>query len=188
MKVGIDEVGRGSWAGPLTIAVAGFHLDSYIPKGLADSKQLTKSLRALLVSDLEWCHYSIGWASPCEIDLLGLTKATQLAILRALGEYEHVSEIIIDGSVNFLTGTNYEAMSRTQVKADQDVPEVMCASVIAKEARDAHMRRAACIFPEYGFEAHVGYGTKQHSAALKEYGVLPLHRKSYSSIKRLSNE
>lgn len=180
MTVGIDEVGRGCWAGPL---VAGAVALRQPIAGLNDSKQLTKRQRQTL-SDVilqQAAAVGLGWVSANELDSIGLTQAVRLAMQRALHQIEIVyDEIIIDGSYNFLE----EVPSvRTLVHADALIPEVSAASIVAKVARDFWMcTQAAATYPEYGFDKHVGYGTKLHRDMLAQYGVCELHRQSYRPI------
>ncbi len=187
MTVGLDEVGRGCWAGPLVAAavVLARSID-----GLRDSKKLSKKKRELLAAQI---HASasgvgIGWVTPAEVDTLGLTKAVQLAMLRAMKQITcDYDEIIIDGNMNFfknVVGLKTENI-QTIIRADDTVPTVSAASIVAKVARDTYMADIATQYPDYGFERHVGYGTAIHLAALKQYGVTELHRKSYKPIQEL---
>lgn len=168
VTVGIDEVGRGCWAGPL---VAGAVILSRPMRGLRDSKQLTKARREVLAARIQKqaLSYGLGWVSAREIDELGLTLATTLAMRRALGSLTAgYDEIIIDGNLNFLSDN---PKARTMIKADDSVPVVSAASILAKVARDGYMADAANEYPEYGFTSHVGYGTKLHMERLMLYGV-----------------
>lgn len=177
--VGIDEVGRGSWAGPLVVGAV--ILQSEIV-GLADSKILTKAQRgelALLIHK-NAVAASTGWVEAAEVDALGLTAATELAITRAVKSIYYYDEIIIDGSINFLP---HNAKARALVKADASVPAVSAASIIAKVARDDYMAEQDLIFPDYGFGSHVGYGTARHRQALIDHGITSLHRLSYKPVK-----
>lgn len=177
--VGIDEVGRGCWAGPL---VAGAVVLDLPIVGLKDSKLLSKLQRERLAQQIhvEALAIGIGWVSPQEIDTHGLTTAVSLAMRRALAgisiDYQHV---VIDGNYNFLPDINGV---QTVVKADTTVPAVSAASIIAKVARDAYMADMAIDHPEYGFEKHVGYGTALHLQRLKQYGVSTLHRRSFKPV------
>lgn len=182
MIVGIDEVGRGCWAGPL---VAGAVLLKEPIPGLKDSKLLSKLQRERLAAEIELHAVAIGlgWVSADELDAVGLTEAVRLAMNRAVAEITRpYSEIIIDGSYNFLAD-NPQAMA--VVRADATVPAVSAASIVAKVARDAWMREAARAYPAYGFEKHVGYGTALHQAMLKTHGICALHRKSYKPIQTI---
>lgn len=180
MIVGIDEVGRGCWAGPLVAGAV--LLESQIP-GLKDSKKLSAGKRntlAKLINDSS-AVYGLGWVSPAEVDDLGLTIAVQTAMERALACItEPYNEVIIDGSYNFLA---HLPLTRTVVRADDTVPAVSAASILAKVARDEYMIAQATNYPGYGFERHVGYGTAVHAAALRELGVTPMHRKSYRPVR-----
>ncbi len=179
--IGIDEVGRGCWAGPLLVVAARAHRT--LPEGLADSKELSKAKRESMLGVIgETCNLGEGWVQPEEIDQLGLAGAMRLGVSRALlalgADFD--DEIIMDGTVNYCPEefTNVE----TKAKADQTEPIVSAASIHAKVTRDAHMVRAAKFYPYYGFEKHVGYGTAIHQAALKVHGISSIHRKSFKPI------
>lgn len=180
-QVGIDEVGRGCWAGPLLVVAA--RQIAELPKGLADSKTLSKRQREALVDDIrESCELGEGWVQPEEIDQLGLTGAMRLAVSRALLQLgaDTDEEIIIDGNINYCPEQFINVQS--VVKADAEHPIVSAASIHAKVTRDRHMQRAAQFHPFYGFENHVGYGTALHMSALKVHGVSAIHRKSFKPI------
>lgn len=181
--VGIDEVGRGCWAGPL---VAGAVVLTNPILGLKDSKKLHKKQRTILAVEIE-LHaqaFGLGWVQSEEVDMIGLTEAVRLAMRRAINEIKiPYDEVIIDGNINYLS---HDTRSKAIVKADDLVPEVSAASILAKVARDNWMANEAHRqFPEYEFSNHVGYGTKRHLELLKLYGVSPLHRKSYKPIQAL---
>jgi ribonuclease HII len=179
--MGIDEVGRGCWAGPL---VVGAVILSEPLEGLTDSKLLNSTKREVLAALIhEQALCGIGWVSPSEIDELGLTAATTLAMERAIADMpDEYDEIIIDGSVQYLPA---HPKAKTLIKADLTVPAVSAASIIAKVARDEYMREAAARYPQYGFERHVGYGTALHSTRLKAHGVSDLHRRSFKPVRVL---
>jgi ribonuclease HII len=184
--IGVDEVGRGSWAGPLVVGAVMLDIGAPIAR-LQDSKQLTKSAREVLAKQIEACAktYALGWVWPSEIDELGLTAATALAIERAIEEVPIHDYIVIDGSVNFLP-ENHKVV--TLVKADNQIPAVSAASIIAKVARDNYMAEQALLYPDYGFELHVGYGTARHKKALISHGITALHRHSFQPIRQLLTE
>jgi ribonuclease HII len=177
--VGIDEAGRGSWAGPLVVALV--VLDKPII-GLNDSKKLSKNSRKRIYEAIhkKSLVISVGWANPSEIDELGLTLAERNAILRALKKMKiNYTDIIIDGKYNFIADNLH---SRAIVRADQFIPEVSAASIIAKVTRDLFMEKQALLYPEYFFERHYGYGTELHLESLKKHGPSPIHRMSYKPL------
>lgn len=181
--VGIDEAGRGPWAGPLTAAAVLLPVEC-VMNGVKDSKQLTIDGRSRLAAVIARTAQAVGlgWASPSEIDQLGLRIATTLAMGRAyaqLGELR--ARIIIDGSINYLPDI---PLTETLVRADQTIPAVSAASIIAKHYRDQYMKHLAHLYPEYGFERHVGYGTSAHAQALAQYGACLLHRHSFAPVRR----
>lgn len=185
MIVGIDEVGRGAWAGPL--AVGAVLLGGATIEGLTDSKKLTKRQRELL--DLEIRQKAlgvgIGWVSARQIDAIGLSEALKLASRRALAHIRHdYKEIIIDGTIALVDDPRVTLMK----KADLLVPSVSAASIVAKVARDNYMRHADTVFPGYKFGGHVGYGTAVHRAAIDELGVTPMHRLSFAPLKKYAGE
>ena len=180
--VGIDEVGRGCWAGPL---VAGAVILGKPVAGLKDSKKLSKQQRERLSAEIRLTAAAIGlgWVKPAEIDELGLTKAVGLAMERALEEIiANYDEIIIDGNFNFFPGN---PKARAVIKADDSVPAASAASIVAKVARDNYMSEIASDYPDYGFKNHVGYGTALHMERLKLHGVSDLHRRSFKPIRAL---
>lgn len=183
--VGIDEVGRGCWAGPLVVVAARQTAD--LPAGLTDSKLLTKIRREQLFPTITAsCDIGEGWVSVTEIDKFGLTAAMQLGVTRALEAIavDHAEEIIMDGSINYCDSLFRKV--RCEPKADLNYPIVSAASIYAKVVRDAYMTEQHYRYPEYGFSRHVGYGTKEHSQALKKYGISAIHRLSFTPIKALA--
>jgi ribonuclease HII len=180
--VGIDEVGRGCWAGPLVAGAV--ILKSPVP-GLRDSKKLSRLQREQL-APLIYANslaVGVGWVQPREIDKLGLSQAVRLAMQRALALIAvPYDQLIIDGNINYFPDN---LRARAIIKADDSVPTVSAASIVAKVARDDYMLELDGRYPEYGFAAHVGYGTAHHSAMLKRYGVSKVHRYSFKPIKSL---
>jgi ribonuclease HII len=182
MTVGVDEVGRGCWAGPLVAGAV--ILDKPIP-GLADSKKLTRLQRQRLNIEirLKAKAFGLGWVTPQELDKIGLTEAVRLAMQRAVAEIKQpFDEIIVDGNYNYLSD---HTGSTCLVKADDSVPAVSAASILAKVARDTFMYEVAQVYPAYQFEKHVGYGTAAHIQALQEHGICDLHRKSFAPVRAL---
>jgi ribonuclease HII len=180
--VGIDEVGRGCWAGPV---VAGAVILNEPIIGLKDSKLLSKKQREKLAAEIQLSALAIGvgWVEPSKVDEIGLTAAVGLAMRRALEQISLTyDEIIIDGNFNFLAG---HPKAKAVIKADNTVPAVSAASIVAKVARDNYMAGIAADYPDYGFERHVGYGTALHLERLKLHGVSDLHRRSFKPIQAL---
>lgn len=196
MIIGIDEVGRGCWAGPL-VAAAVLLPSNHAIEGLYDSKKLTAKQRLSRTAQIreKTKDIGIGWVWPREINKIGLTESVRLAMHRAITQLDfHGSQIIIDGNINYLESVLYQdnpckpgclCTVEAIVRADGSVPAVSAASIVAKVARDTYMQRIAKKYPEYGFEAHVGYGTKQHILALESHGVTPIHRVHYKPIQKL---
>lgn len=185
MILGIDEAGRGPWAGPLVVGAV--VLGEAVIEGLDDSKKLSRKRReALEIEILERASgYGLGWVSASELDEIGMSAALRLATRRAV-EQIHVPfhEIIIDGTVNFLAGTTLENYVRTSPKADALFPSVSAASILAKVARDRYMASQDAIYPGYHFAKHAGYGVAAHRAAIEELGVTPLHRLSFAPLQK----
>lgn len=185
MIVGIDEVGRGAWAGPLVVGavILGCEIN-----GLTDSKMLTKKHREEFNKEISEKAKAIGlgWVTAREIDEIGLSASLKLATKRAVQEIQNVRvpfhEIIIDGTINFLQGSTLQDYVTTMKKADLLVPSVSAASIVAKVARDNFMAEQDAKFPGYNFKGHVGYGTAAHKTAIEQYGITPLHRKSFAPI------
>ena len=180
--LGIDEVGRGPWAGPLVVGACVLG-DAQI-EGLTDSKKLTPKKREALAPVIrEKAAVGLGWVSAEELDEIGLSMALCKACREAVKQI-HVPfhEIVIDGTVNFLRDTPLASHVQVLKKADLLVPEVSAASIVAKVARDNYMYKLAEKYPGYGFEKHVGYGTAAHKAAIEKLGVCPEHRKSFRPV------
>lgn len=179
MIVGVDEVGRGCWAGPV---VAGAVLLGKRISGLKDSKKLSKSQREKLDAEIRVSAiaFGIGWVPASEVDALGLTEAVRAAMERALAQIVvDYDELIIDGNYNYFPKHPH---SRALVAADNIIPAVSAASIIAKVARDRYMATMAATFPGYAFERHVGYGTAAHRSAINRLGLCELHRRSFKPI------
>ena len=185
--LGIDEVGRGPWAGPL---VVGACLLPETIEGLTDSKKLSAKKREQLAVDIrERADYGLGWIPAHELDSLGLTEALCKACREAVSQIQGgFDQIIIDGTINFLRGTKYEDIVQVVPKADFLVPEVSAASIIAKVSRDQYMYDLAEKYPGYGFEKHVGYGTAAHKKAIAELGICDEHRRSFRPIAEVSQK
>lgn len=185
MILGIDEVGRGPWAGPLVVGAV--VLGGADIEGLTDSKKLSKKRRDILDVEIreKATGFGLGWVTAAEIDEIGLSAALKLATKLAVEQVKSpYHEIIIDGTVNFLSDTSKGRYVTTMKKADLLVPSVSAASIIAKVARDNYMAQQDNIYQGYGFKSHVGYGTAVHIAAIDKLGITPLHRLSFAPLKK----
>ncbi|MGH1493430.1 MAG: ribonuclease HII [Acidimicrobiales bacterium] len=175
--VGIDEVGRGSWAGPLTIGAVVVPKDRRLYK-LRDSKQLTEPEREALFERItEWCAaWSVGHASHAECDRLGMSAAQKLAAARAIeGLGMPVDAVLLDGNWDFVG----HPVTRKLVKGDAKCLSIAAASILAKVVRDRHMRSQAELFPWFNFESNKGYPCPLHRTALQGYGPTTIHRRSW---------
>ena len=185
MVVGIDEVGRGPWAGPLVFGAV--VLGDVSIKGLTDSKKLTKKRREVLAVEVNKyaSAVGIGWVSSQELDEVGMSEALRAGCRRALEQIMvPYGQIILDGTVNFLSDTGKGPYVTTMAKADLLVPSVSAASIVAKVARDKFMASQDDTYPGYGFAQHSGYGTVSHREAIARLGVTPLHRLSFEPLKK----
>ena len=178
---GVDEVGRGSWAGPVTAAAVILPPNAQLV-GVRDSKLLTKRKREHLAREIKQMATAIGigWASAAEIDEVGLSQALSRAGERAL-ENLGVDMVLLDGTFNYLV--NY--VVTTIARADQCCLNVAAASVVAKVARDNYMARMHQLYPVFGFDQNVGYGTRHHAERLRDQ-ITPLHRRSFKPVKLAS--
>ena len=180
LVAGVDEVGRGAWAGPVSVGVAVMRAESLecLPEGVADSKLLSPHRRELLFSPLcdAVAAFAIGHASPRECDDLGMTRAQRLATSRAFSQLDEVDAVIVDGRVDFADRPNTRAI----IGADRLCISVAAASVLAKVTRDRMMAELAPEYPAYAFDRNKGYPSPQHRSALERFGLTDLHRKSWS--------
>lgn len=183
---GVDEAGRGPWAGP--VYAAAVILDPTRPiSGLADSKKLSAAKREQLFAVIKEnaLSWAIATASVEEIDTLNILQASLLAMKRAVENLAvQPKMILVDG----LHCPRVAMPARAIVKGDSKEPAISAASILAKVARDQAMHALHQQYPQYGFDAHKGYGTAMHQAALAAHGVSPVHRKSYAPIKKLLNK
>jgi ribonuclease HII len=181
--IGIDEVGRGSWAGPVVVGAFVYQAETVEIEKVNDSKKLTSRARREINEKLVLPNiWSIGESSNSEIDSFGIVQAIKKAIERSLEKLNlENSFCLIDGIFNFKLPIPY----RSIVKGDAKHYSIAAASIIAKECRDNIMRGYANKYPPYGFDHHVGYGTKCHLQAIKKHGPLPIHRKSYKPISQI---
>lgn len=176
---GVDEVGRGPLAGPVTAAAVVLN-PAAIPGGLNDSKKLTARRRnELLESLLASAEVSLGWASVEEIDALNIRNATFLAMTRALAGLAPVDHALIDGNA---LPPDLPCPATTIIKGDGRSLSIAAASIAAKVGRDEHMMALSRQFPGYGWERNAGYPTADHKQALLDLGVTPHHRRSFKPV------
>ena len=196
ITLGIDEVGRGPWVGPL--AVGAVILDSEnAPPGLRDSKKLSPKKREIEAKLVKQTALAIGVAfvdAPI-LDRIGMTRALHLAAQNAYFELpenlrNRAEKIVIDGTGNFLkeiaTSEKIAEKIMVMARADATIPAVSAASIVAKVSRDNYMRRLDAVFPGYNFAKNSGYGTAAHALGLKKFGVIPgVHRASFRPIREM---
>lgn len=181
---GVDEAGRGPLAGSV-FAAAVVLPETYDLPGLTDSKKLSEKKRDDLASRIkaQALAWSIASADTEEIAELNILHAAMLAMRRAVAGLALVPDkILIDGN---RVPPDLPAPAEAVVKGDSKIIEISAASVLAKTARDAEMYALAKRFPQYGFERHKGYGTAEHLAALKRFGVLPEHRRDFAPVREI---
>lgn len=176
---GIDEAGRGPLAGPVVVAAAIMPKDSMI-EGVNDSKKVSEKKRELLYEKIteEAIAWGVGIIDQKEIDRINILNATKEGLTEAVKSLNVRPDRII---VDALNGIDTLGIPYTSIiKGDAKCYSIAAASIIAKVTRDRIMRQWDEIYPEYGFEKHKGYGTKAHIEAIKQYGLCPLHRLSFT--------
>jgi ribonuclease HII len=177
IRCGTDEAGRGPLAGDV-FAAAVILPPGLVIDGLNDSKKISEKKRDKLFEIItsEAISYGIASASPAEIDKLNILNAALLAMKRAISSLDPQPDyILIDGSVN----RGFDIPARAVIKGDSISPSIAAASILAKVSRDRKCLDYDREYPEYGFAKHKGYPTEEHYAAIKKFGVLPIHRKSF---------
>lgn len=186
--VGVDEAGRGPWAGPVVAGAVVFEragLPDSLRNHLDDSKKLTARRREALFEALtawEGASIAVGIAEREEIDRLNILQATLLAMGRAVGNLEGGFDFaLIDGNQT----PDISVSARAIKKGDTLSLSIAAASIVAKVTRDRIMADLARTFPQYGWERNAGYGTAEHRAALKRAGVSPHHRRSFRPVRLL---
>jgi ribonuclease HII len=182
MIAGLDEVGRGALAGPVVAAAVILDPGAPLPEGLDDSKKLTARERERIAEELKGTAlcYGVGLIPPEEIDSTNILIATRRAMCRALGELRpHSADFLL---IDALQLREVELPQRAIIRGDSISASIAAASVIAKTFRDALMRDYHDTYPQYGFAAHVGYGTRAHLEALRAHGACPIHRRSFRGV------
>ncbi|MGC1502979.1 MAG: ribonuclease HII [Sulfitobacter sp.] len=180
---GVDEVGRGPLAGPVTAAAV--ILDpARIPEGLNDSKKLSKKARERLYAEImEVAEVSIAHASVAEIDEINILRASHLAMMRAIAGLKTPADyVLVDGN---MLPRDLVLPAQTIIKGDTRSQSISAASIMAKICRDCVMLSLAQQHPGYGWESNMGYGSKRHIEALQELGVTPHHRRSFKPVHKM---
>ena len=176
---GIDEAGRGPLAGPVVIAAVIMPEDSMI-EGVNDSKKVSEKKRELIYDQIieKAISYGVAIIGQDEIDDINILNATKKGLTMSLQELTKKPDLILVDALEHIDtlGIPYEAI----IKGDAKAYSIAAASIIAKVTRDRIMREWANVYPEYGFEVHKGYGTAKHIAAIKENGLCPIHRRSFT--------
>lgn len=176
---GIDEAGRGPLAGPVVVASVIMPQESMI-EGVNDSKKVSEKKREILFDKIkeEAISYGIGIVWQDEIDEMNILEATKKALTESLKELNVKPDVIL---VDALTKINTLGIEyRSLIKGDAKVYSIAAASILAKVTRDRIMREMDEIYPQYGFAKHKGYGTAYHMQAIREYGLCPIHRRSFT--------
>jgi len=186
---GLDEVGRGAWAGPVCAAAVVLPLGrpdlQELLAGVRDSKQLRPVQRELLLPVIQKVAKAagVGWASPAEVDEMGIVVATRQAMARAVASLDGKASALL---IDYVRLPEIELPQRALPKADVHCLSVAAASIVAKVTRDRLMVTLDQDFPGYGFARHKGYGTRQHREALARLGPSPIHRMSWRPMQEIS--
>lgn len=185
--VGVDEAGRGPLAGPVVVGAVLILSKSEVVDGVRDSKMLSKNQREALYDNITKCStaWGIGIVNSNEIDRMGIKNAVKEAMILAVSDVEKklknkIEYVISDGAVYLLDDRKMLSINH----GDMYHYSISAASIIAKVTRDRIMDEYAKKFPKYGFEKHMGYGTKLHLEAISKYGICDIHRRSYAPIKK----
>jgi ribonuclease HII len=184
---GVDEAGRGCWAGPVAAAVVVLPPDPCLEsslRGVTDSKQMAAAAREQWAPRIKasCAGWGVGFAGNDEVDALGIVPATRLAAMRALAQLAAPPGWLI---LDYLRLPQVDLPQTALVKGDARCLSIACASVLAKTARDALMRDLDGQYPGYGFARHKGYGTAAHRQALERLGACPIHRASFAPVKKM---
>lgn len=179
---GIDEVGRGPLAGPVVAAAVILPEDFYLP-GIDDSKKVSEKKREEYAKIIEKqaISISISMIDPSEIDVINIYEATKKAMLLSIAKLAPKPDFLLIDAMKLETPFPTESI----IKGDAKSVTIAAASIVAKVTRDRLMKKMGSIYPGYLFEQNMGYGTKDHLDAIENYGITPLHRKSFAPIKEM---
>ncbi len=177
--VGIDEVGRGCWAGPVAVGAFSYFPGDDIVEGVNDSKKVSKIKREKIAKELAIYDSQVYYGNVNDIDTLGISQTIESLVIKAIEKYDNGKTFfVIDGVFKNIKASNI----LISPKADSKFYSVAAASILAKVARDALMIKKSLKFPQYGFENHKGYGTKMHLESLLKFGVSNFHRKTFKPL------
>ncbi len=173
---GVDEVGRGPLAGPVTVCAAVIDISKFCD-GVTDSKKLSEKRRELLFPEIEKCClcYKVVFVDAKRIDEINILNATKECMVKAVETLEILPDIVLIDAVKL----DLSVESKSIIHGDALSYAIGCASILAKVSRDRYMARCDEQYPEYGFKKNKGYGTKEHIEAIIKYGVTPLHRAQF---------
>jgi len=181
---GLDEAGRGAWAGPVYAAAVILRTNNQVQnqlQGVRDSKQMSAKQREFWAEKIKKIsfYWGIGFADNVEIDQIGIIGSTRLAMSRAVEQLQSIPQHLL---IDALRLPALKIEQTAIIKGDQRSLSIAAASILAKTARDTWMRTIAEQYPVYGFAQHKGYGTRLHQAKLIEHGPSPIHRMSFRPI------
>lgn len=178
---GLDEVGRGCLAGPVVAAAVILNPKNSLPENLNDSKKLSAKRRTQIAEEIKQTAiaYSIGLVEAEEIDRINILQATKRAMILALEKIQPQADFLL---IDALQLEKSPLPQRAIIRGDSTVASIAAASIIAKTFRDALMHDYDKTYPQYGFDKHVGYGTKKHFEALRKHGACEIHRKSFRGV------
>jgi ribonuclease HII len=178
---GVDEVGRGCLAGAVVAAAVVLDLSKPLPEGLNDSKKISAKNRERIAAEIQTnaICYAVAQVEADEIDRINILQATKKAMISAVGKLNPAADFLL---IDALQLKELTLPQKAIIHGDAISASIAAASIIAKTYRDNLMSQLDKIYPEYGFSNHVGYGTKAHFEALREYGACPLHRKTFRGV------
>lgn len=179
--VGVDEVGRGCWAGPVTVCAFVYTKKTLMIEGVNDSKKISLNKRTILSKILSENLHSIESIGNEQIDNMNIVEATRIAMINAVANLNLSNFIVlIDGFFK----KEFPFKNQCVIKGDSKHYSIAAASILAKVERDSLMQDFAKKYPNYLFEKNVGYGTKGHIESLKSFGICPIHRRSYKPVRK----
>ncbi len=178
---GVDEVGRGSLAGAVVAAAVVLDLSKPLPEGLNDSKKLSAKTRERINEEIRAnaVSFAVAQIEAEEIDRINILQATKRAMIQAVGRLNPAADFLLVDAVQL---KELNAPQKAIIHGDAISASIAAASIVAKTYRDNLMRELDKMYPEYGFAAHVGYGTRAHFEAIRKHGACPLHRKSFRGV------